>query len=243
MSGNWIRLYRTLRDTPYYTESKAVHVWVECLLRASYKEREKYLKRQKVVLEAGQFVMGRDEFGKCIGMSGSTVWYWINQFEADNMIDIKKTAKGSLVTIKNWEKYQGVDSTSDNGKTTKKQQKNTNKKVNKEKKEKNVNIILHSDSQSLTQKGRVVNELIDLFAPVNPEYKRFFKLKTQRRALSELIDNHGADKVKAWISGLEWLQSQMYAPVITTPLQLQSKLGEYQSFVKKEQGGRVIVID
>jgi len=135
---NYIFLYRDLKENPIYTNSKAVHCWVECLLRASYKKREVYLKREKVFLKPGQFVMGRDEFGTSVNMSGSTAWYWILQFEADNMVDIKKTAKGSVVSIKNWNKYQRVDSTLNNKKTAKKQQINTNNKVKKVNKVNNI---------------------------------------------------------------------------------------------------------
>jgi len=132
--NGYIRLWRKLRENPIYKNSKAVHVWVECLMRATYQERKFYNGRDKLELEPGQFVMGRQEFGDVIGMSGSTAWYWIQEFEADNMVNIKSTAKGSIVTIENWNDYQKVDNTSDNKKTAKKQQKNTNNKVKKDKK-------------------------------------------------------------------------------------------------------------
>lgn len=124
MSG-WIKLHRKLRDNPIYNESKAVHCWIECLLRANHAGKDVYLKRDKIKLEPGMFLMGRQEFGKSIGMSGSTAWYWLLRFEKDKMVDIKKTAKGSIVTIISWNEYQQVDSR----KTAEKQQKNTNKNI------------------------------------------------------------------------------------------------------------------
>jgi hypothetical protein len=128
MSG-WIKLHRKLRDNPIYNESKAVHCWIECLLRANHAGKEVYFKRNKIKLEPGMFLMGRQEFGKSIGISGSTAWYWLLRFEKDKMVDIKKTAKGSIVTIIAWNEYQQVD----NRKTTEKQQKNTNKNVKNDK--------------------------------------------------------------------------------------------------------------
>lgn len=136
MSG-WIKLHRKLRDNPIYNESKAVHCWIECLLRANHAGKDVYLKRDKIKLEPGMFLMGRQEFGKSIGISGSTAWYWLLRFEKDKMVDIKKTAKGSIVTIISWNEYQQVDSR----KTAEKQQKNTNKNIKNEKNIYNNNII------------------------------------------------------------------------------------------------------
>lgn len=136
--SGWIKLHRKLRDNPIYSNSKAVHVWIECLLRASHKEQSLYLKNQKVNLQPGQFVMGRDEFGESVGMSGSTVWFWIHEFVVNNMLNIKTTTKGTIVTVLHWDKYQKVDSTLDNKKTTKKQQKNTYKNDKNVKNEKNI---------------------------------------------------------------------------------------------------------
>ncbi len=109
-------------------------------MRASYQEKTFYKGREKIELNPGQFIMGRDEFGDKIGMSGSTVWYWIKEFKTDSMVDIKTTARGTIVTIENWGDYQKVDSTSDTTQTGDKQEINTNKNIKKDKKvKKNTN--------------------------------------------------------------------------------------------------------
>lgn len=138
MTGGWIKLHRQFMASPYFTESVAVHVWVACLLRAAHKPKDFFLKRERITLQPGQFVMGRKEFGESIGISGSTAWYWLLQFEADSMVDIRKTAKGSIVSVKNWVQYQDIDSTSDKGKTADEQQIEPNKKDKNDKKEKNI---------------------------------------------------------------------------------------------------------
>jgi hypothetical protein len=117
MSNGWIKLHRKLKKSPIYRESKAVHIWVECLLRASHEEREFYAKREKVSLKPGQFLMGKREMAKELGLSPSTVLYWIKRFEADRMIDLKRTAKGGIVTIKNWDEHQQVDRKVDQGRS------------------------------------------------------------------------------------------------------------------------------
>lgn len=146
MTG-WIKLHRQFRDSPYYKIGAAVQTWLECLLRASHEPREIFLKRRRVTLQPGQFVMGRAEFGASIGLSGSTAWYWLQQFKADNMIDIGVTSKGSVVTLKNWSEYQTIDSTPDNRKTTNEQDFNSNKKDKKVKNEKT--YVLRPETESL----------------------------------------------------------------------------------------------
>lgn len=120
MNNGWIKLHRQFRESPYYKESNAKAVWIECLLRASHSDATVLLKRQQTLLRAGDFCMGREEFGQSIGISGSTAWYWLLRFEVDSMVDIKKTAKGSIVSVKNWVQYQVVDSIVDNKKTAEK---------------------------------------------------------------------------------------------------------------------------
>lgn len=148
MNQGWIKLHRQFRESPYYRIGAAMQTWVECLLRASHEERTVFLKRERITLQKGQFVMGRDEFGQSIGISGSTAWYWLLQFESDNMVDIRKTAKGSIVSLKNWEEYQRVDSTVDNKKTADEQQMNTNKKDKKVENEKNT-YVARPETQTL----------------------------------------------------------------------------------------------
>jgi len=139
-NNGWIKLHRKLRENPIYKNSKAVHCWIECLLRANHNNESFYLGRKQIELKSGEFIFGREEFGKGLGISGSTIWFWLRRFEVDSMVDIKKTSKGCLCKIKNWEEFQTVDSNLDNKKTANKQQKNTDKNDKNDKKIKKYNI-------------------------------------------------------------------------------------------------------
>ena len=102
----WVKIHRKIKNNVFYTNSKAVHCWLECLLRATHDDIDVLSKRDIVKLKPGQFLMGRKEFGEAIGIKESTVWFWILKFEKEKMISIEKTYKGSIVTIKNWKDYQ-----------------------------------------------------------------------------------------------------------------------------------------
>lgn len=80
-----------------------------------------------------------------------------------------------------------------------------------------------------------IGPLMGKFKPVNPSYKRLFANKTQRAALQRLIDEVGADKLGRIIDHLPKTNTRPYAPTITTPLQLEAKIGQLMAFVEKEK--------
>lgn len=102
----WVKLHRKILSDPIFTSEKGLKIWVWCLLKSNHKDTTVFLDRQKVNLTSGQFVFGRESASEKLKMSPSTVWSWIKRLETDNYIDIKSTNKFSVITIKNWTKYQ-----------------------------------------------------------------------------------------------------------------------------------------
>ena len=88
-----------------------------------------------------------------------------------------------------------------------------------------------------TSIGKEINTLIDLFQHINPSYALFFKQKSQRAALERLIalPQLGYSQIEKAIITLQVTNSMPYAPVITTPIQLENKLASLIAFVKKEK--------
>lgn len=163
----------------------------------------------------------------------------MKHLKKNTMIDTRKEPRGMLITVLNYGKYQdpkNYESTTNVPTKTPANEPQVNQSrpsINKN--EKNVknersNIILHSEQDS---QGNEINELIALFEPVNKGYKRFFKNKTQRKAIEELVKDHGIEEVTRLIKGLEWLGTQEYVATIVTPCQLRDKLGEYERAIKK----------
>ena len=78
-----------------------------------------------------------------------------------------------------------------------------------------------------------INDLIKLFEPINPSYERLFPMTSQREALERMVKKHGIEKVKEVITALPGIVGKPYAPRVTTPIQLENKLGELVIFVKQ----------
>lgn len=102
--------------------------------------------------------------------------------------------------------------------------------------------ILIQNTASSNADAVNINPLIDLFKSVNPSYEKLYANKTQRAALKRLVDKWGVEKIKSIIEVLPKTNIQKYAPVITTPLQLENKIGQLIAFIQKQRSDRVIGI-
>lgn len=101
------------------------------------------------------------------------------------------------------------------------------------KENKNNNTSMDFDKSTLT--GKEINSLIGMFEPVNPSYDNLFHMNTQRDAIKELVDKFGKGEVANLIEILEEINSQQYAPTITTPHQLLQKLGKLKAFIQRSK--------
>ena len=74
--------------------------------------------------------------------------------------------------------------------------------------------------------GKDLNELLSEFKIVNPSFERLFNNKTQRGALERLVKKYGFEKVSRMIKYAGQSNGQEFAPSITTPYELEAKLGK-----------------
>ena len=93
----------------------------------------------------------------------------------------------------------------------------------------------NTENEAFSDKDR--KELIYLFKEVNPNYKVLFNRPNQGAALQRMVNEHGLEKVENAIKILSKTNGIKYAPIITTPLQLEDKLGLLVAFIKKERSG------
>lgn len=95
--------------------------------------------------------------------------------------------------------------------------------------------------QTVQRKDQDIIDMIELFKGVNPNYERLFGNKTQRSAIERMIKKQGREKVEGIINTLPETNGKQYAPVITTPLQLENKLGDLIIFIKKNKNNNKFV--
>ena len=82
--------------------------------------------------------------------------------------------------------------------------------------------------------GAVVSEMIKMFEPINPSYERLFAVTPQRKAIERMIKKIGKEKLEKTIQAAIGCFGKAYAPSITTPMQLEQKLGQLVAYWKRE---------
>lgn len=85
--------------------------------------------------------------------------------------------------------------------------------------------------------GAVVNLLIGEFEPINPSFRRLYKNKTQRSAIENLLKQYDFTKLQGIIRFLQKTNGKRYAPTITTPCQLEERLGALIAYCDKAKDG------
>lgn len=133
MSG-WIKLYRQVKDKPYYKDSEFIHLWIHLLLCANHSEAE-YLNGYDIVkLKKGQFITGRKKLSFETGISESKIERILKVFESEQQIEQQTNSRNRLISIVSWDKYQQSEQQTDSKRTASGQQVNTNNndKNNKE---------------------------------------------------------------------------------------------------------------
>lgn len=83
--------------------------WCWCLMKASHKPTRQMVGWQEVKLMTGQFVFGRKKAAQQLGLSEQTVRTCISLLKSMGNITMKSTNKFSIITIVNWDTYQGSD--------------------------------------------------------------------------------------------------------------------------------------
>ena len=99
----------------------------------------------------------------------------------------------------------------------------------------NKNITKREATEQSSDHQKLIADIVYAFKDVNPSYKRLFGIPPQRKAAERLLEEHGEEKLRKIIAFLPKSNGVKFAPTITTPAQLEAKLGELIAFIQKER--------
>ena len=91
------------RKFPGKIRAGAVAFWSEALVRANFEDGY----HEGELLRRGQFLFGRDELGKNIGLTVSKVRTIVERLEGLGELTTKSTSRGTVGTIVHYETYVG----------------------------------------------------------------------------------------------------------------------------------------
>jgi len=131
--NGFIKLHRTLLDWEWYQDTNVKTVFLHLLLRANHKAQ----KWQGIVVGKGQLIAGRITLAEELGISEQNIRTALSKLKSTNELTIKSTNRFSLITIVNWDVYQG-SSTSKSTIQLTNNQPATNQQLTTNKNDKNV---------------------------------------------------------------------------------------------------------
>lgn len=194
----YIKLYRQITDTPVWADSDKLKLWLMCLMKATHDEKTQVVGNQIIELKAGQFITGRaalsDDFNRDVKkdrrVDGLTLFRWLSLFEKMEMLNIKKTNKYSLITVLNWDKYQGRRTSNEqqlnNNRTSDEQQLNTNKN------DKNVKNVKNEKKEDICYQ-----QIADMYNNTCVSFPRLTKLSDARKkAIKARLKTYTADDLQ-----------------------------------------------
>jgi len=95
--------------------------------------------------------------------------------------------------------------------------------------------IIRTYNNNSEQDSQNINLFINSFKEVNPSYKKFFSNKSQRAAVSRLMELHSLEVLLKISSLLPRTNGMAYFPIITTPIQLEDKFASLESALRKKK--------
>lgn len=183
-NNGWIKLHRKLTDNPIFRNAELLQLFIYCLLKSNYEDREFLFNGELVKIQRGQFITGRKIIAKDLKQNENSVYTRLKLLEKLKYIKLISNNRFSILTVEKYETYQAIQielqQQDNNSSTTSQQQDNTTKK-DKEliKKEKN-------------KTGGFLFEQIEFPETLNNEvfresYKQWFDyLKEKRKGLTKI---------------------------------------------------------
>ena len=111
LSSGWIKLHRKIldcfiwQDKPY---DKA-RAWIDLLLIAMHHDKKMLIDDEVVIIQRGSFMTSIVKLADRWGWSRNKVVRYLDMLESEQMLNTKRTHKGTLVTIVKYDDYQLID--------------------------------------------------------------------------------------------------------------------------------------
>lgn len=155
----YIKLYREILDWEWYNDINVKILFLHCLLKANHQDK----KWQGVVIPKGSFITSYENLSIETGLTVRQVRVAIDKLKMTGEMAHKGQARYSIITIKNWDKFQENDKQNDKQMTNKRQtndkQMTTNKNDKNEKNDKNNITPLPPLGENDILLQRVTNDL------------------------------------------------------------------------------------
>jgi hypothetical protein len=168
----WIKLYRKFSEWEWFNISEMVHLFIYLLLNANHEEGT----WRGIIIKRGQILTGLNTLNEKTGISIRSLRTCLDRLQKTKEIDRQTTNKYSLITICNYESYQG------NGITTDKQ---TDKQPTSNRQATDKQPTTNKNNKEEKEKKEWKDNFEIYLRECNEAYEKFYKdeelIKTQQR--------------------------------------------------------------
>lgn len=127
----FIKLYRSLLEWDWFQDANTFRVFIYCLLKANHVTK----KWQGVEIKPGQFITSYEKIATDLNIGVQSVRTSIKKLNLTGELTNKTTSRYSIITVKNWNRFQETNKQTNNQLTN--NQQSTNKQLTTTKNDKN----------------------------------------------------------------------------------------------------------
>jgi hypothetical protein len=102
-------LHRKMLQWEWFTDRNVFHVFMIILLNANHEEK----KWKGITIKKGEYLTSLEKLAQSTKLSVNQVRLVLKKLKSTNEITIKTTSLNTLISIRNWEKYQANDKQND----------------------------------------------------------------------------------------------------------------------------------
>lgn len=117
MHRGYVPMWRKLKDSTFYRDSEAVHLWLHLLFEAQHKPKKEWFRGIEVDLLEGEFTTGRKRLSSETGISESKIQRLLKKFEKCHMIEQQTNSANRLISIVNYKSHQVGEQQTNNVRT------------------------------------------------------------------------------------------------------------------------------
>ncbi len=132
--NTYIKLYRSLQNWRWYKDGNTARVYIHLLMKANISAAN----FEEITIQRGEVVTSYNNLANELGLSPKNIRTAIKHLKSTGEVASRSTSKFTIITINNYEKYQGVASkTASERQASGKQTASKWQQYNKNNKEKN----------------------------------------------------------------------------------------------------------
>lgn len=141
----YVSLFRSMLEWEWFTDINTTHLFIYCLLSANHKDK----RYRGDLVKRGSFLTSLDILSKKTGLTVSQVRTSLKHLELTHEVTCSKSAKGTVISIENYDLYQNNDTLNDKPMT--KQRQTNDKPMTTNNNDNNVNnVVVSADTTTTT---------------------------------------------------------------------------------------------